>query len=128
METSILPDMIETIRLINRRVRELMTRMQAGEVGGTAAGFAPLVEAGNFYSLLEELTRAAAWLRHVPPHFMLDAEWAKEISDYRNRLECLQQALPAIHGRLLAERARLEGARSHLAAVTAWASISKETL
>jgi len=128
MSTDLSPNMIERMRLLNRRVRELMKGMRAGEGNDTAVGGVPLVEVGNFDNLLGELTRAAAWLQRVPPDAMLDVAWTKEISDYRRSLECLQQALPAIHDRLLAEKVRLEGTRTHLAAVSAWAGISKQTL
>ena len=128
MSSSLSPNMIETMRLLNRRVRELVKGIRDEEGNSAAFGGAPLVAAGNFDGLLGELTRAAAWLKGVPPDSMLDAEWAREISDYRHSLESLQKALPTIYARLLAEKVRLEGSRTHVAAARAWAGVSRETL
>lgn len=43
-------------------------------------------------------------------------------------MEQLAQILPRIHGRLLTEKARMEIARAHLAAASAWAQASQNTL
>jgi hypothetical protein len=47
---------------------------------------------------------------------------------YRVHLENLKRFLPDLHVRLHAERARLETARTHLAAASAWAGARKEIL
>jgi hypothetical protein len=111
-------DVSETLRLTNNRVRELMRCMQSGA----------LVKLEDVEKLLGELTSAAAWLRQVPPHSRLEPEWAKEVANYRSTLEQLQQLLPGIHQRLLAEKARLEAAHTHLTAATAWSDASRNTL
>ncbi len=53
---------------------------------------------------------------------------AVEALEYRGHLEDLKRTLPDLHLRLLAERERLEAARSHLAAAASWAGASKETI
>jgi hypothetical protein len=115
------PTAIGPLRLANRRVRELMARL-GPPAGGPAAVHQDLEE------LLHELTRAAEWLRGVSPDSMREGELAKEVSDYRSSMERLQQMLPKIQGRLLAEKARLESERSHLGAAENWAKTSKNTL
>jgi superfamily I DNA and/or RNA helicase len=52
----------------------------------------------------------------------------REALEYRGHLEDLKRTLPDLHVRLLAERQRLEAARSHLAAAASWAGASKETI
>ncbi len=52
----------------------------------------------------------------------------KEVFEYSRHLEDLKHCLPDLHVRLLAERARLETARSHLSAASAWAGARKEML
>ena len=112
----------ETLRLTNGRVRELIHRMQ------TAEGRDALVKQQDFDALLGEVTRAAVWLQRVSPLSVSDEGLAKEISEYRGSLEQLQQMLPAIHRRLLAEKVRLEATRHHLTAATGWANASQRTL
>ena len=111
---------IDTLRLTNGRVRELTRRIQSGARG-------PRARHEDFVSLLDEVTRAAVWLARVPTEDS-DAEWAKEVSDYRSTLEQLRQVLPEIQSRLLAERIRLEANHKHLSAATAWAHASKSTI
>jgi hypothetical protein len=55
-------------------------------------------------------------------------ESEKEALEYRSNLEKLKHFLPELHGSLLAERARLETAQTHVAAAAAWAQASKKTL
>lgn len=112
----------EVLRLTNDRVRQLMCRMQSGE------GNEALVEREDFENLLQEVTRAAAWLRQVPPRSIPDPEWSKEACNYRNTLQQLQHILPAIEKRLLAEKMRMEITHTHLAAAMGWANASKSTV
>jgi hypothetical protein len=48
-------------------------------------------------------------------------ELKNESLEYRSNLEQLQQLLPDFQVRLLAEKSRLEVAKSHVAAAAAWA-------
>ena len=52
----------------------------------------------------------------------------KESLEYRSNLEKLKQFLPDLHGRLLAEKARLENAQLHVGAAAAWVRASKKIL
>jgi hypothetical protein len=112
----------ETLRLTNGRVRELLDRMQRAEDKEV------LVKQQDFDTLLGEVTRAAVWLRRVSLLSMSDEDLAKEISEYRDSLEQLQQMLPAIHRKLLAKKVRLEARRLHLMAAAGWANASQGTL
>jgi hypothetical protein len=49
----------------------------------------------------------------------------KEALEYRRNLEKLKHFLPDVQARLLAEKSRLETARTHVAAAAAWAKASK---
>lgn len=57
-----------------------------------------------------------------------DPDFEAEISAYRNHLEQLAHVLPAVSGRLLTEKARLEAAQAHIARAAAWAQASHKTL
>jgi hypothetical protein len=75
--------------------------------------------------MLGELLRAAECLRRLPANLQAGSELEKEISEYRGNLEKLKQFLPDLHGRLLAERARLQSVQEHVAAAAAWARASR---
>jgi hypothetical protein len=54
-------------------------------------------------------------------------ELKNESSEYRNSLEQLKQLLPDFQVRLMAEKSRLEEAKSHVAAAAGWAGASTST-
>lgn len=76
--------------------------------------------------LLSELLRAGQRLRTLPAH--KDAALEQELTAYRKLVERLRAVMPAIHGALLRERARLERERHRVRAVSEWARVSRETL
>lgn len=78
--------------------------------------------------MLGELLRAADCLRNLPANLKAGSELAQEISEYQGNLEKLKQFLPDLHGRLLAEKARLQSVQAHVAAAAAWARTSQKTL
>lgn len=78
--------------------------------------------------LLVQLLSAGHCWRSFPLRSAPDAEQEKAISEYRSTVEQLAQILPRIHGRLLTEKARMEIARAHLAAASAWAQAIQNTL
>ena len=78
----------------------------------------------DFTIILDQLLRAAS----VRDPFEPTTEFEKELLEYRSNLEKLTQLLPDLQGRLLAEKARLESARSQLASAAVWAQTSKTTL
>jgi len=112
----------DNLHLINGRVREMMFRLQPGQATHEISACRELE------NLLAELTRTAAWLRHVAPDALEDVDLAQEVSDYRQSLEQLQILLPTIQRQLLATKIRLEAAGNHVTAARAWASASQGTL
>lgn len=78
--------------------------------------------------LLVQLLSAGQCWRSFPLRSAPDAEQEKAISEYRSTVEQLSEILPRIHGRLVTEKARMEIARAHLAAASAWAQASQNTL
>jgi hypothetical protein len=112
---------IEGLRRANRNLRTGLTGLQAERAGS-------VIEPGNLTNLLAELLSAGDCLRRMPAGSTRDAELEQEISEYRQNLEQLARILPSVHGRLLAERARLESVRVRLSAAEAWARASKNTL
>ena len=110
------------LQVINARLRAVLADWQ------TTSGEPASLKTPVLADLLEDLRRAAEWLRAIPPNSPPDDELAREISEYRNHVQQLQQILPAIQARMLAEKARLESARSHLAAAAAWADGRKKIL
>jgi len=77
-------------------------------------------------ALLSELMRAGQWLRGLPQD--KDPELERELNDYRKNVERVRDLLPAIHGTLLRERARLEQRRARVESAAEWARRSRETL
>ncbi len=112
----------EGLRLTNARLRTILVRWQ------TTAGEPDSITLPVLTNLLSDLRQAAEWLRAIQPNSPPNAELAREISNYRDSVQQLEQFLPTIQGRLLAEKARLENARTHLAAAAAWADGRKNIL
>jgi hypothetical protein len=81
----------------------------------------------DFSGILQQILRAAECLRH-PHHAKAAAAFEKEVLEYRGNLDALKRFLPDLQVRILAEKSRLETARSHLAAAASWAQLSKKTL
>ena len=73
------------------------------------------------------VARRHCW-RSVAPDAAPDADLDNAIADYRSIVERIAEILPRIHGRLLTEKARLEIARAHVTAASAWAKASQNTL
>jgi hypothetical protein len=116
------PDSLATLRLVNDNLRSALIRLRPEQKHCSA------IRPQDFADMLGELVRAADCLRNLPANLKAGSELEKEISEYRGNLEKLKQLLPDLHGRLLAERARLQSVRAHVAAAAAWAGASKKTL
>jgi hypothetical protein len=82
----------------------------------------------DFSDLQNELTTLAESLQQLAAGGAHAAEISAEAAAYRGSMEELQQLLPRIEGRLLAERARLENEIAHLGAAANWAGASRKTL
>jgi hypothetical protein len=78
--------------------------------------------------LLTRLNIASQLLGGIAPGSPSDSQLEEEILTYRSNVEKLQELLPLIHRRLLADKARLEKARAHLQAATAWSDARNKIL
>ncbi len=116
------PDPLETLRHVNEYLRSALLRLRPERKHCSA------IRPQDFSDMLSQLLRAAECLRCRPPHSKAAAAFAKESIEYRGNLEKLQQFLPNLQVRLLAEKSRLETARTHVAAAAAWARAGKKTL
>ena len=116
-----LPDPLEALRQINDHLRSALLRLRPEQTHCST------IKPHDLSALLAQLLRAAEFLRRPPEHFEAAAALAKEALEYRRNLEKLKQFLPDLHLRLLAEKSRLETARTHVATATAWAEVNKKT-
>ena len=112
----------ENLRLINGKLRAVLSAWQPDP--SQTGAFTPTV----FIELLAELRRAAELLVGIPQPSTPDRLLEEELADYHCQVKQLEKILPAIQGRLLSEKARLESARAHLSAASAWADGRKKTL
>jgi len=112
----------ENLSLVNGKLRFVLRGWQSKP--GEPGAFVPTV----FTDLLSALQCAAELLRGISCHDAPDSQLQKEIADYCRNVQELEKALPAMHERLLVERARLESARAHLKSVAAWAETRRKTL
>jgi len=115
-------DTLETLRQVNDNLRSALIRLRPEQKDCST------IRPQDFSDILSQLLRAAECLRRLPPHSGAGAALEKESLEYRSNLEKLKQFLPDLHGRLLAEKARLEDAQVHVAAAAAWVRASKKTL
>jgi hypothetical protein len=116
------PDALETLRQVNDNLRSALIRLRPERKHCST------IRPQDFSDLLSQLLRAAECLRRLPAHSEAAVALEKESLEYRSNLEKLKHFLPDVHGRLLAEKSRLETAKNHVAAATAWARASKKTL
>lgn len=112
-------DALATLRQVNDNLRSALLRLRPEH------RHCSTIRPQDFSDMLGQLVRAADCLRNLPAKLQAGSELEKEISKYRGNLENLKHCLPDLHGRLLAERARLQSAQAHVAAATAWARASK---
>jgi hypothetical protein len=121
-----------TLHQINARLRAALTSLRPEQRHCSS------LRPQDFSDLLKDLLLAAGCLQQKPSNESQPAvasavtsdstSFEGEARDYRINLEKLNQFLPDLHTRLLAERSRLEQALTHAAAATAWAQASKPTL
>lgn len=113
------PGPFETLREVNAYLRQQLACLRPERKHCLA------ITSQDFTAILEQLLRASECLSHsLEP----SPELEREILEYRGNLEELVQLLPDLHGRLLAERARIEEARFHLSCAAAWAQARKTTV
>jgi len=111
---------IQRLRVVNQNLRAGLARLQSEQDRPTA------IAATEFADLLAEIVCATDCLRGGG--LTAAPEWEKEKSQFRSNLEQLAKVLPSVSGRLLAEKARLEAARAHVAKAAAWAQARAKTL
>jgi hypothetical protein len=131
------PDTLEILRRVNGNLRSAIVRLRPER------RHCSTLQPKDLSDLIGEVLQATECLRNVHVHSadstdledeLVEKEaiekeaFANETLEYRRHLEDLKQFLPDLHVRLLAERARLESARAHLSAASAWAGARKETL
>jgi hypothetical protein len=117
-----MPDALETLRQVNDNLRSALIRLRPEQKDCST------IRPQDFSDILSQLLRAAECLGRRPLDSDAGAALEKESLEYRGNLEKLKQFLPDLHGRLLAEKARLENAQLHVAAAAAWARASKKAL
>jgi len=127
-------DALTILRQVNDNLRLSLQRFRPEQKRCSA------IAPGELSGLLAELLRGGECIRNLaaqsavilpmdrPARDQEAASLEQETRGYRNNLEKLSSFLPDLHARLLAEKARLENAQTHLAAVAAWARASKRTL
>jgi hypothetical protein len=113
------PDGIEILRQVNRNLRSALLRLRPER--RHCSGIKPQ----DFSDLLSQLLRASECLQRSRAGGEPAAAFDDELLDYRRNLKALKRFLPDLHVRLLAEKSRLETARSHVAAAAAWAQAGK---
>jgi hypothetical protein len=113
---------LETLREVNENLRSALVRLRP-ERRHCAA-----IRPRDFSDLLSQLAQAAECLRTPPSYPDTSSTLDKEVVEYRSNLEKLKRFLPDLHVRLLAEKSRLEAARTQIAAAAEWARASKKTL
>jgi hypothetical protein len=116
------PDALETLRQVNGNLRSALIRLRPERKHCSS------IRPQDFSDILSQLLRAAECLRLPPPHSEAAVGLETEALEYRGNLEKLKHFLPDLQVRLLAEKSRLETARSHVAAAAAWGRASKKLL
>ena len=116
------PDTLETLRQVNNNLRSSLIRLCPEHKDCST------IRPQDFSDILSQLLRAAESLGRLPLNSDAGAALEQESLEYRSNLEKLKQFLPDLHGRLLAEKARLKNAQLHVAAAAAWTRASKKIL
>lgn len=126
------PGALETLRRVNGNLRSAIGRLRPER------RHCSTLQPQDLAELMSHVLQATECLRNIHPHspgptkledHLVEREVIeKEVLEYRRHLEDLKHFLPDLQVRLLAERARLETARAHLSAASAWAGARRETL
>jgi hypothetical protein len=120
--SAIVPDLAQDLHETNSRLRFWLNSVMRQLDGGKPSPATPQQMTG----LLSELMRAGQRLRTLPAQ--KDPGIEHELNQYRKNVERLHAVLPAIHGTLLEERARLEQERVRVESAAEWVRGSRQTL
>lgn len=115
------PDTLEALRQVNDNLRSALIRLRPERKPCSA------IRPQDFSDLRSQIRHAAECFRQPPLDSEAVTAFEKESLEYRNNLEKLKRFLPDVHARLLAEKSRLEKARSHVTAAAAWGRASRNT-
>ena len=113
---------LATLRQVNEHLRSTLIHLHPEQTHCSA------VRPQDFSDLLGHLLLASECLRRRLHDSEPNAMFENEALEYRSNLEKLQSFLPDLHGRLLAEKSRLNTAQNHVAATAAWATANQKTL
>ena len=113
---------LDILRQVNAYLRAALIRMQPERT------HCATIQSQDFSDLRNQIRRAAECLRSLPPTARKIGKLENEASEYASNLQRLSHCLPDLHGRLVAERSRLEIAKIQVAATAAWARASQKTL
>lgn len=116
------PDVLVALQRANAVLASMLARLQAGRAVSSTITSQDLSELENQILLTGEC------LRNLPRHSPSTATITKETARYLNDLQSLKDFLPYLQRHLLAEKSRLEVARSHVVGASAWADANHETL
>src|SRR5438067_1748258 len=101
-------DDLATLRAVNKNLKSALVRLRPERQHCSA------IKAQELSDLRSAILQAADCVRGISPQSMPELE--NESLEYLSNLEQLKQLLPDFQIRLLAEKARLEIAKSHVAA------------
>lgn len=108
-------DTLATLRQVNKNLRSVLVHLRPERQLCSA------IKPQDFYDLRREILRAADCIRSISLDPQPATELENESFEYRSNLEQLNQLLPDVQIRLLAEKSRLECAQNHVVAAAAWA-------
>jgi hypothetical protein len=115
-------DALEVLRQVNDKLRSAMVQLRPER------RHCSTIKPQDLSDLLGQLQQASECIkRGTRPSELTDALEEQSL-EYRSNLENLKHFLPGLQVRMLAEKARLESARNHVAAAAAWAQVRKKTL
>jgi len=112
-------DDLATMRAVNKNLKSALVRLRPERQHCSA------IKARELSDLRSAILQAAECRRRISPQ--TTPELKNELLEYRSNLEQLKQLLPDFQVRLLAEKSRLEKAKSHVAAAAGWAGASTST-
>lgn len=115
-------DALETLRQVNQNLGSALLRLRPERKHCST------IKPQDFSDILSQLRRAGECLRSLSPYSEATVALKKESLEYRCNLEKLKHFLPDLHLRLLAEKSRLETARTQVAAAAAWDRARNKTL
>ena len=112
-------DDLATLRTVNKNLKSALVRFRPERQHCSA------IKPQELSDLCSAILQAADCVRGISPQAVLELK--NESLEYHSNLAQLKQLLPDFEVRLLAEKSRLEVAKSHVASAAAWAGASTRT-